>query len=129
MSVPILTSTTSEDVTIASADFGRRIAVAEARASRTIGEERTVQKTSFAARRLDYDKSNISYRLYGLLLFVYPEDFRREFGVQMLQVFRDSYRDEARDGSLPSFWLRTLLDLVSTAVKERADSSQRGGVL
>lgn len=72
---------------------------------------------------------NISYRLYGLLLFVYPEDFRREFGNQMLQVFRDSYRDEARARSLPSFWLRIVLDLASTAVKERVDSSQRRGVM
>ena len=73
--------------------------------------------------------SNISYRLYGLMLFAYPEDFRREFGNQMLQVFRDSYRDEARAGSLPSFWLRVLLDLASTAVKERVNSSQRRGVM
>jgi len=73
--------------------------------------------------------SNISYRLYGLMLFAYPEDFRREFGSQMLQVFRDSYRDEARAGSLPRFWLRIVVDLASTAVKERVDGSQRRGVM
>jgi len=73
--------------------------------------------------------SNISYRLYGLMLFAYPEDFRREFGNQMLQVFRDSYRDEARAGSLPSFWLRIVVDLASTAVKERVEGSQRRGVM
>ena len=39
----------------------------------------------------------------------------------MLQVFRDCYRAEARSGSVPSFWLRTLLDLILTAAKERAD--------
>ena len=66
---------------------------------------------------------NISTRFYGWLLFAYPAEFRREFGRQMLQVFRDCYRAEARSGSLPSFWLRTLLDLVLTAAKERADSS------
>ena len=72
---------------------------------------------------------NISHRLYGLLLFAYPAEFRREFGNEMLQVFRDSYRDEARAGSLPRFWLRILLDLASTVVKERVDSSQRRGVM
>jgi len=73
--------------------------------------------------------SNISYRLYCLLLFVYPEEFRREFGNQMLQVFRDSYRDEARARSLPSFWLRILQDLVCSAVKERANSTEKRGVM
>lgn len=46
----------------------------------------------------------------------------------MLQVFRDCYRAEARGGSLLGFWLRTLLDLVMTAAKERADSSGKEGV-
>jgi hypothetical protein len=71
---------------------------------------------------------NISSRLYGLLLLAYPQEFRREFGTQMLQVFRDGYRAEARSGSVPSFWLRTLLDLVLTAVKEHADSPGKKGI-
>lgn len=64
---------------------------------------------------------NFSVRLYGWLLVAYPLDFRREFGNEMLQVFRDCYRAEARARSLPSFWLRTLLDLVLTAAKERKE--------
>jgi len=72
---------------------------------------------------------NISARFYGLLLFAYPAEFRRQFGLQMLQVFRDCYRAEASDGSLPRFWLRTLVDLVFTAAKERSDNSGREGVL
>ena len=71
----------------------------------------------------------ISYRLYGLLLFAYPAEFRHAFGDEMLQVFRDCYRAEARARSLPSFWLRTLLDLAFTALKERTDSTGRKGVL
>ena len=71
---------------------------------------------------------NISTRFYSWLLFAYPAEFRLEFGPEMLQVFRDSYRAEAQSGSLPSFWLRILLDLVLTAAKERADSSRRKGV-
>jgi hypothetical protein len=70
---------------------------------------------------------NLSTRVYGLLLLAYPPEFRHEFGNQMLQVFRDSYRAEARNGSVPSFWLRTLLDLLSTAAKERIDNSGREG--
>jgi len=61
-------------------------------------------------------------------LLAYPPEFRGEYGGQMLQVFRDSYRAEARSGSLPVFWLRTLIDLVMTAVKERADSSGKESV-
>jgi len=71
---------------------------------------------------------NLSTRVYGLLLLAYPPEFRREFGGQMQQVFRDSYRAEARGGSLLSFRLRTFVDLVLTASKERADRSGREGV-
>jgi len=70
----------------------------------------------------------VSSRFYGWLLIAYPPEFRREFGGQMLQVFRDCYRAEANSGSLVMFWLRVLLDLVLTATKERADSSGREGV-
>jgi len=62
---------------------------------------------------------NISAKVYGFMLLAYPADFRRQFGEQMCQVFRDSYRAEARSGSVTGFWLRTLLDLVLTAAKER----------
>jgi hypothetical protein len=69
---------------------------------------------------------NISTRVYRCLLFAYPAHFRRRFGNQMLQTFRDSYRFEVNK---PGFWLRTLVDLVLTAAQERADSSGREGVL
>ena len=62
---------------------------------------------------------NVSVRIYGWLLLVYPVEFRRTFGDQMLQVFRDCYRAEAGSGSLPGLWLRTLVDLALTAPKER----------
>src|SRR5688572_32875382 len=64
---------------------------------------------------------NISCKLYGLLLLAYPLEFRRRFGNEMLQVFRDSYRMETSRRSLPGFWLWTLFDLVMTAAKERAN--------
>ena len=71
----------------------------------------------------------ISYRIYGWLLFAYPPEFRLRFGSEMLQVFRDCCREEARTRTLPGFWLRTLLDLILTAAKERTDRSGREGVL
>jgi hypothetical protein len=70
---------------------------------------------------------NFSVRLYGWLLVAYPLEFRRVFGEQMVQVFRDCYRAEAISGSLVSFWFRTLMDLAFTAAKERAESSGRNG--
>lgn len=68
---------------------------------------------------------NISYRVYGLLLFAYPPAFRQEFGSEMIQVFRDCYRAETNSGSLPRFWFRTLADLVVTAARERSENSGR----
>jgi hypothetical protein len=68
---------------------------------------------------------NISCRIYRLLLLAYPRKFRQEFGGEMHQVFRDCYRDEAGSGSLIRFWLRTLVDLVLSAARERTDNSGR----
>ena len=68
---------------------------------------------------------NISTQIYRCLLFAYPAHFRRRFGDQMLQTFRDCYHFEVNK---PGFWLRTLVDLVWTAARERADSSGREGV-
>jgi hypothetical protein len=66
---------------------------------------------------------NISFRVYALLLFAYPADFRRTFGEEMLQVFRDCYRAELtgrRAGRVLHLWLHTLFDLVISAVKEHS---------
>jgi hypothetical protein len=57
-----------------------------------------------------------------MLLLAYPSEFRREYGYQMVQVFRDRYRDEARRNSpwsIAVYWFRTLSDLVVTATRER----------
>jgi hypothetical protein len=64
---------------------------------------------------------NISCKLFGLLLLAYPPEFRRRFGDEMLQVFRDSYGLETRRRSVPGFWLWTVVDLVVTAAQERAN--------
>ena len=70
---------------------------------------------------------NMAYRIYGWLLFAYPPEFRRRFGREMLLVFRDCYREEARRRTRAGFYLRTLLDLILTAARERSDRTDRLG--
>jgi hypothetical protein len=65
----------------------------------------------------------ISDRIYRLLLIAYPDDFRRTYGAEMAQVFHDSCRDAiAREGAaaIAGVWLRTIGDLIVSALKERA---------
>jgi len=72
--------------------------------------------------------TDLSSRVYKLLLIAYPSAFRREYGRQMQQVFRDCYRDEARRNknlALAGYWMRTLLDLAVTAVKERSENLRK----
>lgn len=61
-----------------------------------------------------------SVRIYTALLKVYPKQFRREYGPQMEQHFRDLYGERcgSRRG-LVLLWTRTLSDLVPTAVAQR----------
>lgn len=62
-------------------------------------------------------------RVYRALLVIYPRSFRDSFGPHMVQVFRDSCRDEVRRaGSIGLLVLsaRTLWDLLSTAFAERS---------
>lgn len=64
----------------------------------------------------------LSEWLYGFFLRVYPETFRRTYGLRMAYVFRDSCRDALQQqgwASLIPFWLQTLSDLVSNAYLER----------
>ena len=68
---------------------------------------------------------DLSCRVYKLLLVVYPSAFRREYGHQMEQVFRDCYRDEARRNHLAGYWIRTLSDLVLTAAKEHSENLRK----
>lgn len=65
-----------------------------------------------------------SQKLFRLTLLAYPREFRREFGPDMTQVFRDCYRAEKRTGSplrVWRLWLHTLLDLIRTAPQEHLE--------
>lgn len=71
----------------------------------------------------------VSTRIYGLLLFAYPRDFRREYGPHMTQVFRDCYRAEKQRTRVFRLWLNTLVDLLRTAPKERMQNVGEGVVM
>lgn len=66
-------------------------------------------------------RGSASERLYRGLLRVYPADFRARFGEEMAQLFADQLRDarapDARAGAAQT-WIRTLGDLVVTAISE-----------
>ena len=63
----------------------------------------------------------LSYRLYRLLLVVYPKPFRLEYGEPMLQVFRDccvsTYAVTGYRG-LACLWWHTVADLSATCLRE-----------
>ncbi len=66
-----------------------------------------------------------SERMYRLLLVAYPKRFRDAYGEQMLQVFQDSLRhsyERHTPSALVGFWIRTLRDLVVSAVAERKNT-------
>jgi hypothetical protein len=63
-----------------------------------------------------------SERLYRALLAAYPKEFRRAHGREMAQVFRCMCREEVVSGGrggLTRLWVRTLWDLLATALAER----------
>jgi len=80
-----------------------------------------MEKTPNAPRSLI-----LSTRLYQALLAVYPSEFRRAYGIPMLQAFRDCSRRALREAGaagLLALWSRTMLDTVQTALEEH---TQRG---
>jgi hypothetical protein len=63
-----------------------------------------------------------SERIYGALLAAYPKEFRRAHGREMAQVFRCMCREEVVSGGtgrLARLWVRTLWELLATALAER----------
>jgi hypothetical protein len=60
--------------------------------------------------------------MYQLLLVLYPASFRREFGREMVLVFRDASRFEQErrgTGGLLGLWMGMFFDLLATALLER----------
>lgn len=62
--------------------------------------------------------------LYWLLLAAYPTRFREEYGPAMVQLFRDTARDEYRRGgirALLAVWLWTLVDFGVSVVRQHRE--------
>ena len=69
-----------------------------------------------------------SQRLYGALLTLYPESFRRRYAAEMRRDFKELSREGLEEGGgseLVRVWATTLSDLVVTALKERSTVSAR----
>jgi hypothetical protein len=65
----------------------------------------------------------VSERLYGALLYLYPQKFRAAYSQQLRLTFRDACRVAYHRngmGGLLALWLPTLLDLFKSALEERA---------
>jgi hypothetical protein len=65
---------------------------------------------------------SVSVRVYRALLVAYPKKFREHYEVQMVQVFRDSFKDTYHHNGMPGvidLWLHTWADLLVTALMER----------
>lgn len=80
-----------------------------------------MEKTPNAPRSLIF-----STRLYRAMLLIYPSDFRRAYEIPMLQTFRDCCRQALRENGnsgLFILWVRTILDILQSAIEEH---SQRG---
>jgi hypothetical protein len=68
------------------------------------------------------DFHHFSERLYKLLMTLYPLEHRSSYEVPMLQVFRDVYRDEVKNGSVREalkFWLFILRDAARSILHEQ----------
>lgn len=66
----------------------------------------------------------LAVRVYRVLLLTYPAGHRREYGLLMVQLFRDRCRDvRQRRGrwGLVQLWARVLKDTLITAVDEHLD--------
>jgi hypothetical protein len=59
--------------------------------------------------------------IYAAMLHLYPADFRRDYGAELTMLFIDMQRAAAGQGVLArlSLWLTILLDLASSAARER----------
>ena len=63
----------------------------------------------------------LSNRIFCGLLYLYPARFRREYGYDMAQVFRDDVRGTYHESgvwAVTGLWMLAFVDLVKTAVAE-----------
>jgi hypothetical protein len=73
-------------------------------------------------KHLQANSLSVSVRIYRALLVAYPKKFREHYEIQMVQVFRDSFRSAHYQSGVPGvidLWLYTCADLLVTAFIER----------
>ena len=68
-------------------------------------------------------------RVYRLLLRLYPQDFRAQYGRAMQDFHRDRVAEARRQGtSMSALWARTVIDVASSALAERIRTTVPGAV-
>jgi hypothetical protein len=81
-----------------------------------------------AMKPRDSDLTAASRWLFHQLVWIYPWAYRHSFGGLMEQLFFDQTRAALRHGgrwALARLWLRTLLDLGQSALREYGDAMQK----
>jgi hypothetical protein len=68
---------------------------------------------------------NLETRIYQALLKLYPRAFRERYSEEMTRVFQESLSSQ---GSSFGFWMRTFLDVISSAFKVQLNTT-RGGFI
>lgn len=72
-------------------------------------------------KSLDHPLVAFSVRVYQVFLIAYPTQFRQEYGLHMMQLFRDGclrvVRQHGTSGMF-KFWALTLLDLIQSVISE-----------
>jgi hypothetical protein len=75
---------------------------------------------------------SLSLRCYRVLLRLYPEEFRQEFGEQLVQTFRDCYRANCRDQQrlgVLRLWLQIIPDIAQSASAEHFRNGEEHGFM
>ncbi len=71
---------------------------------------------------------SLSTKIYGWMLWCYPRQFRREYGVEMMRLFDELARDAVRTNGCVGFVLfcgRILPDLAISSIEQRIDQILR----
>lgn len=61
----------------------------------------------------------VSLKIYEWLLFLYPETFRKEYGRELMQACRDSFREIETKSDVIGLWFLNFRDLIESAALER----------
>ena len=70
-------------------------------------------------------------QIYNALLYLYPRSYRKAFGAQMMQTFRDQYQDvEKSEGRVCTrFWLSAIADEIKNIATQHLTGFREGAIL